>query len=167
MTQELDEEIYIFPMPKHRAFTYHEKKMNRMDREQLLEWMFIPKLDREKARYFINEKYDKMVGDRFLKQVCIGYEMEHRKKLTDKHRAFIDDIFELKELFNNLTLIDTLAIYKNSILYQERNRETIKSSEKRQEEGLLYALKLHEENWNLSIKNLGKVKNKENIPHSM
>ncbi len=150
-----NEEIML-EIPKHRAFTYKERKINRMSKDQVLDWAFIKKLDREKIRYWINDNYGKFIGDRKLKQIMLGYELEMRNQINQRHHDVIDNLFDFKEIFQPLEMIEVLAIHKNAYILNVEYAKHHKVTSKVSEDHLLQSIHAHVANWNNSMKILEK-----------
>ncbi|GAG98631.1 unnamed protein product [marine sediment metagenome] len=129
-----------------------------MDHDQLLDYMFIGKVDKNWLKYWLEDKYKTQAGDRKVKSIAYAYEMELRKKITDKHHLMIDNIFTIKEAFSNITLIEAIAINKRQLekWITEPRKEPLDDDE--WHEVLNEAINYHINNWTSSMKNLNKNK---------
>lgn len=162
MTQQIKEleewERLTLDIPKHRAFTYQEKKINRMSQAELIEEWFVPTFSVDKIILWrLQEEGEKMtVRDARL----IKLELENRAR-GDLPQALFDNIFnvfELKKVYRNLTTIEAMAIYeiKCEILVDEYGAKKV--GFKRDMKALIKAIAQFRSNWERSIKNLNKSK---------
>lgn len=88
---------------KHRSYTYWEKKINKMPKQQFLEELFLPKYDKDRVWAFVYEKGHDLPDTRVKKLIRL-MELKDREKLDGNAVAkeLVDSIFNLKSGFGDL-----------------------------------------------------------------
>lgn len=155
--QKLEEsERLTMDIPKHRAFTYQEKKINRMTQADLIEFMFIPKIQVDKVILWRLQEEGEKITVRDARLLKLGIEDRFRKKIPQTAFDHIFNVFELKKVYKNLTTIESMAIHQihNEILVEKYGKLDV--GFKKDMKFLIKAIDQFHSNWDQAIENLNK-----------